>query len=517
MNMASGVESLRPEHPRTRLLSELEERLDVISDSDVPSESIRISGVSGASSETLPGDVFFALPGAKTHGATHALDALARGAVAVVTDDAGVRMLSEISVPVLGVDDPRALLGSTSSWIYGTDQDAPEIFGVTGTNGKTTVVYLLAALLEQMRITTGLSSTAERKIAGRVFSSGLTTPESNHVHALLALMKESSVGAVALEVSAHALSRHRVDGVVFDVVGFTNFSHDHLDDYASLEDYFAAKAELFSPIRAKRGVIIIDSEWGQRLADVSRIPVTTIGFEGQPVEWSVGVTSRSPSSTGFTLRARDGRSLSTSVPMVGDFSALNAALAIVMLLEAGHDFEAITGALSRHHGFNALVPGRTEIVSGAHGPLVYVDYGHTPDAFEHTLAAIRSVVSGKVIMVFGADGDRDTTKREAMGAIAAQGSDVVIITDFHPRTEDPNAIRATLLAGARGAGTSADIRECADPYAAVRLAISLAHEGDAILYAGPGHEDYRDVGTERIPYSARDDMRLALTEAGWKL
>jgi UDP-N-acetylmuramoyl-L-alanyl-D-glutamate--2,6-diaminopimelate ligase len=482
----------------------------------VESESIRISGVSGASVETLPGDVFFALPGAKTHGATHARDALSRGAVAVVTDAAGAQILADISAPVLIVAEPRALLGSTSSWIYGTDTDALEIFGVTGTNGKTTVVYLIAALFEHMGIMTGLSSTAERKIAGRVFESGLTTPESNHVHALLALMKESAVEAVALEVSAHALTRHRVDGVGFDVVGFTNFSHDHLDDYASLEDYFAAKAELFNPVRAKRGVVIIDSDWGQRLADTARIPVTTIGYEGQSVDWSVSVTSRTPTSTDFTLRAQDGRMLSSCVPMVGDYSALNAALAIVMLLEAGHDFEAISDALRKHHGFDVSIPGRTEIVSGPRGPLVYVDYGHTPDAFEHTLAAIRGVVSGKVIMVFGADGDRDTTKREAMGAIAAQGSDIVIITDFHPRTEDPHAIRAALLAGAQGAGTSADIRECADPYAAVRLAISLAHEGDAILYAGPGHEDYRDVGTERLPYSARDDMRLALTEAGWK-
>ena len=512
--MASGVESLRPEHPRTRLLAELEARLGVVSGS--MDSSIRISGVSGASAETLPGDVFFALPGAKTHGATYATDALARGAVAIVTDAAGAQLLTDIAAPVLVVDEPRALLGVTSAWLYETDTNAPEIYGVTGTNGKTTVVYLIAALLEQMGITTGLSSTAERKIAGRIFESGLTTPESNHVHALLALMKESAVEAVALEVSAHALTRHRVDGVDFDVVGFTNFSHDHLDDYASLEDYFAAKAELFGPVRAKRGVIIIDSEWGQRLADTSQIPVTTIGYEGESVDWSVSVTSRTATNTGFMLQAQDGRTLRSSVPMVGDYSALNAALAIVMLLEGGHDFETISSALSEHQGFDVSIPGRTEIVSGPRGPLVYVDYGHTPDAFEHTLAAIRRVVSGKVIMVFGADGDRDTTKREAMGAIAARGADIVVITDFHPRTEDPHAIRAALLAGARGAQTSADIRECADPQAAVRLAISLAHEGDAILYAGPGHEDYRDVGSERLAYSARDDMRLALTEAGWK-
>ncbi|MEN9752004.1 MAG: hypothetical protein RLZZ600_1051, partial [Actinomycetota bacterium] len=401
------------------------------------------------------------------------------------------------------------------AWIYHTDNVVPELFGVTGTNGKTTVVYLIAALLEQIGFTTGLSSTAERRIGNDVFESGLTTPESNHVHALLARMNEADVRAAALEVSAHALTRHRVDGIRFDVVGFTNFSHDHLDDYASMDDYFLAKAELFDPDRAALGVAIIDSDWGQKLVDSARIPVSTIGYQGQDVDWSVAVTSRSPISTSFSLTSRDGRTLESRVPMVGDYSALNAALAIVMLVDSGHNFDLIAHTLNKDNGFRVAIPGRTEIVSGDEGPLVYVDYGHTPDAFEHTLAAIRSVVTGKVIMVFGADGDRDTSKRENMGAVAAQGADIVIITDFHPRTENPHVIRAALLAGARGAHTAADIREEPDPRDAVRLAVSLAQPGDAILYAGPGHEDYRDVGTERIPYSAREDMRLALSEAGW--
>jgi UDP-N-acetylmuramoyl-L-alanyl-D-glutamate--2,6-diaminopimelate ligase len=471
--------------------------------------------VSGSSGETQPGDVFFALPGAKAHGAKFAADAISRGAVAVVTDAAGANLLSHVSVPVLVIDDPRSVLGPLSSWVYHTDHVVPELFGVTGTNGKTTVVYLIAALLEQIGFTTGLSSTSERRVGSEVFESGLTTPESNHIHALLARMNEADVRAAALEVSAHALTRHRVDGVHFDVVGYTNFSHDHLDDYGSLEEYFAAKAELFDPDRATRAVVTVDSPWGQRLVDEARIPVTTLGYSGQDVDWSVSVTSRSPVSTNFSLRSRDGRHLQTSVPMVGDYSALNAALAIVMVVDAGHNFDLIAHTLEKDGGFRVAIPGRTEIVSGDTGPLVYVDYGHTPDAFTHTLAAIKSVVTGKVIMVFGADGDRDTSKRAAMGAAAARGADVVVITDYHPRTENPHVIRAALLEGARAAKTSADIREVADPRDAVRLAISLATTGDAILYAGPGHEDYRDVGTERIAYSAREDMRLALSEAGW--
>lgn len=509
----AGAESIRPEHPRPRQLSELALRLG---NSEIKYGSIEVSGVAAASSDVRPGDIFFALPGAKAHGARFAEQAVVAGAVAVVTDHAGAELVATDTVPVLVVDDPRSVLAPVSSWVYHTEHSTPELYGVTGTNGKTTVVYLLADLLEQIGFTTGFSSTSERKVAGEIFESGLTTPEANHIHALLARMSEADVRAAAIEVSAHALSRHRVDSVLFDVVGYTNFSHDHLDDYGTLDDYFEAKTRLFDPDRASRGVVVIDSTWGRQMVSTSRIPVTTIGYLGTPdVDWSVEVTDRSPISTGFTLASRDGRSLRSSVPIVGDYSALNAALAILMVVEAGHNFDLVAHTLQSSGGFHIAIPGRTEIVSGAEGPLVYVDYGHTPDAFEHTLRAIRGVVPGKVVMVFGADGDRDTTKRADMGAVAARNADVVIITDFHPRTEDPHAIRAALLSGAIAAATGADIVEVPDPRDAVRRAVSLVSPGDAILYAGPGHEDYRDVGTERIPYSAREDMRLALSEAGW--
>jgi UDP-N-acetylmuramoyl-L-alanyl-D-glutamate--2,6-diaminopimelate ligase len=513
MVTVAGAESIRPEHPRPRQLSELALKLGLTGAKVI---NIEVSGVAASSSEVHAGDVFFALPGARYHGAKYAESAIQSGAVGIVTDAAGAALIADFGVPVLVVDEPRLLLGAVSAWIYHTDNTTPELYGVTGTNGKTTVVYLVAALLEQMGWSAGLSSTAERRIGTETFESGLTTPESNHLHALIARMNESDVRAAAIEVSAHALTRHRVDGLTFDVVGYTNFSHDHLDDYGTLEEYFAAKTELFDPDRAHRGVVILDSHWGKKLVDGARIPVTTIGYEhGEDVDWSVSVTARSPISTGFTLTARDGRTLTTAVPMVGDYSALNAALAIVMLEEGGHNFDLIAHSLQVDGGFKVAIPGRTEIVSGEHGPLVYVDYGHTPGAFEHTLRAIRGVVPGKVIMVFGADGDRDVSKRTEMGAVAARGSDVVVITDYHPRTENPAEIRAALLDGARAASSGADIREVPDPREAVRVAISLAGEGDAILYAGPGHEDYRDVGSERIAYSAREDMRLALVEAGW--
>jgi len=194
--------------------------------------------------------------------------------------------------------------------------------------------------------------------------------------------------------------------------------------------------------------------------------------------------------------------------------AANAAVAIVMLLEAGHSLVDIAAALERDHGISVHIPGRSEIVSGERGPVVYVDYGHTPDAFEGLLASLQAVTPGKVFMVFGADGDRDTSKRHDMGAIAARGADVVIITDFHPRTEDPARIRAALLEGARSVVSNAQLLEEADPQLAMRLAIRLAGDNDAIVYAGPGHEDYREVNGVHLDYNAREDVRAALRDAG---
>jgi UDP-N-acetylmuramoyl-L-alanyl-D-glutamate--2,6-diaminopimelate ligase len=200
--------------------------------------------------------------------------------------------------------------------------------------------------------------------------------------------------------------------------------------------------------------------------------------------------------------------------------AANAALAIVMLVEAGFELEAIGAALAVHPdgsgGIQAYLPGRTERVSGDRGPSVYVDFGHSPDAFENTLAAVRKFTEGRTIMVFGADGDRDATKRHEMARVAAQGSDILVITDHHPRFEDPTSIRATLLEGAAlAADQPQEIYEVSPPEAAIRKAVSVAREGDSILWAGPGHQDYRDIRGVRTPYSARDEARAALREAGW--
>lgn len=513
---------LRPEHPPTRSLTELAERFGAEVRGDAA--GVSLTGITLATADLRPGEAFVALQGVNRHGAEFAAIAAAQGAVAIITDAAGADAATAAGVPVLVLADPRARMGALSAWVYGTGPDdaLPILFATTGTNGKTSVSHILEGMLGQLGVVTGLSSTAERHIAGQVIVSRLTTPEASEFHALLALMRERGVEAVAVEVSAQALSRHRVDGIVFDVAAFTNLTHDHLDDYADMTEYLEAKLPLFRPDRSRRAVISLDSPAAAEVVARCEVPYTTVGAPGMAADaalaasadWIVEVLDERPDGTRFALRGPGGRRIETTVPVIGEHMAANAGLSIVMMLEAGYAWERIVAALGDHR-IDAYLPGRTERVSGAQGPAVYVDFGHSPDAFEKTLAAVRRVTPGRVLMLFGADGDRDATKRHDMGRTAVLGSDVLVITDHHPRFEDPAAIRETLLEGARRARPDAEIHVVSPPEAAIVEAVRLVGEGDAILWAGPGHQDYRDIRGVRTPYSARELARRALRDAGW--
>jgi len=514
---------LRPEHPPVRPLDELARRFGREVRGDLTGRTL--SGITLATADLRPGEAFVAIQGANRHGAEFARDAADRGAVAIVTDAAGAALAADAGVPVIVVDDPRALLGDLSAWVYGTGpgDDLPLLFGTTGTNGKTSVSHILEGILGQLGVVTGLSSTAERHIAGQVIVSRLTTPEASEFHALLALMRERGVQAVAVEVSAQALSRHRVDGMVFDVAAFTNLSHDHLDDYADMREYFEAKLPLFRADRSRRAVISLDSAAGRDVVAMCEVPFVTVGTpeiaaepeEAAAADWVVDILEERQTGTEFRLTAKDGRTLTSIVPTIGRHMAANAGLAIAMILEAGYEWDDLVAALERDGRIDAYLPGRTERVSGERGPAVYVDFGHSPDAFEKTLAAVRRVTPGKVLMLVGADGDRDATKRHDMGRTAAEGSDILVITDHHPRFENPDSIRATLIEGARRARPDAEIHEYSPPERAIVEAVRLVGEGDAILWAGPGHQDYRDIRGARTPYSARELARRALRDAGW--
>jgi UDP-N-acetylmuramoyl-L-alanyl-D-glutamate--2,6-diaminopimelate ligase len=503
---------LRPEHPAARSLAGLVSEFGLEHTGAL--EGVELTGITLRSNEVQPGDLFVGVPGAAAHGAEFAESARDAGAVAILTDRRGAEIAEGLGLPIVIVDSPRAALGELSSWLYRTNEHPPLTLGVTGTNGKTSTSYILEGILRQLGLVTGLSTTAERHIGELTVVSRLTTPEASEIHALLARMRESEVRAVVLEVSAQALSRNRVDGIGFDVVSFTNLSHDHLDDYADMEEYFEAKLAFFDPDRARRGVVCLDSPWGERVVAASRIPVTTVSSTpGVDAEWIVEILEERAEYTSFRLTGPEHRAIETSVPLIGRHMASNAALAIVMLVEAGFELEAIGHAVQE--GIDTYLPGRTERVSGDRGPAVFVDFGHSPDAFLNTLSAVRTFTTGRVIMLFGADGDRDATKRHEMGRIASEHSDVLVITDHHPRFEDAASIRRTLIEGAGLAEHQAELHEVSPPEDAIRHVIALAEAGDTVLWAGPGHQDYRDIRGVRTPYSARALAREALREAGW--
>jgi UDP-N-acetylmuramoyl-L-alanyl-D-glutamate--2,6-diaminopimelate ligase len=504
---------LRPDHLKPVSLASFAQKFHL----EIPqnSDQVSLTGISMNTGDLRPGDLFVAMPGAKTHGATFAGKAVELGAVAIVTDAVGFSMLADVNVPALILEEPRTHLGELAAFVYGnTLGNMPKVFGTTGTNGKTSTSYLLEGILAQLGRTTGLTSTAERHIAGEVIVSRLTTPESPEMQALIARMREKGVTDIAIEVSAQALTQLRVDGIMFDVAGFTNLSHDHFDDYDGFDEYLAAKAKLFSKSKSKAAVICLDTVYGQKIAELSEVPVTTVSMNPNlSADWHVRVLAELPGKTEFELTDNSGKKLTSSVPILGAHMASNAGLAIVMAITAGYEFDDIAEAIV--DGIKAYLPGRTELVSPAGAPFVYVDFGHSPDAFLNTLAAVRKVTSGKVLMLFGADGDRDASKRPEMARVAAAGCDILVITDHHPRFEDPSSIRATLVKAAKEFRPDLEIHEVSPPEAAIRLAVSLVSPGDAILWAGPGHQDYRDIRGVRTTYSARNEARAALAEAGY--
>lgn len=499
------------------------------------SASVPVTGISLNSRAVERGDLYVALPGAARHGADFATPAIEAGAVAVLTDDAGARSLAlspDISVPVLVVDEPRAVVGRLSALIYrsqAADSPSPTLFGVTGTNGKTTTTYFVNALLQALGKKTGLIGTIEIVAGGKPIPSLLTTPESTDVHALLALMRERGLDAASMEVSSHAVAFRRVDGVVFDVVGFTNLTQDHLDLHGTMDDYYRTKAELFTPERARAAVVTVDDEWGRRLAAEAGLPVTTLatlqaggrqsGTVGVPdADWTVADPRPRGLGTEFTLRGRTGTELRVHTGLPGAFNVSNAALALAMVLAGGADAAEVQAALDTSDPFTVAVPGRMQLVSAQ--PAAVVDFAHNPDALARALEAVRSPdPAAKVIVVFGATGQRDQGKRPAMGAIAARLADVVIISDDDPHDEDAAAIRADVLVGATDAKEAEQldcrIMEVFPRDAAIREAVELAAPEDTILIAGRGHEVWQEVKGVNLALDDRVELRNALTARGF--
>ena len=529
--VTSPAPRLRPRTSARLPLARLAEGVAVLD--DATDGSVVVTGVGADNRTVAPGDVFVALPGAHVHGARFAPDAVAAGAVAVVTDAAGVALLagSGLTVPVLAVDDPRAVLGTLAARAYGEPTAHLATFAVTGTNGKTTTTYVLDAVLSALGRTTGLVGTVEIRSAGRVVPSALTTPEAADLQAMLATMVDDGVKALAMEVSSHALALHRVDPVVYDVAGFTNLSQDHLDFHGTLEAYFEAKATLFTPAHARRGAVVVPADgdgraWALRLLDDATVPVVPVrlpGAQAPGTGWTVAEVTQAADGQGLVLVHDDGRRLATRTTLPGPFNVANVALALAMVVESGVDVAVLEAALERAGGVAPAVPGRMETVSGATGPRVVVDFAHNPDALGLALDALRPTTAGRLVVVFGATGERDTGKRPTMGRVAVERADVVVVTDDDPHGEDPAAIRAAVLEGARAAldaqagqhraaagGRTVTLVEVAPRADAIRDAVLGAADDDTVLVAGRGHEIWQEIDGVNHPLDDRVEARAAL-------
>jgi UDP-N-acetylmuramoyl-L-alanyl-D-glutamate--2,6-diaminopimelate ligase len=477
-----------------------------------------VSGVALASSSVRPGDLYAALPGARTHGARFAADAVEQGAVAVLTDPGGRDLAAAAGVPVRVVDDPRAVLGAVAARVYGDPSSRLQVIGITGTNGKTTASYLVEGGLAAAGRTTGLIGTVETRTRAAegvaTYPSVRTTPEAPDLHALLASMAEQGVGVVVMEVSSHALVLGRVGGVHFAAAGFTNLGRDHLDFHSDVEDYYRAKALLFDG-RADVDVVTVDDEAGRRLAAevaARRRPVTVSVGGGPGADWQAAdLEVTEDGGTAFTLHGPGSRSWPVRLRLPGAFNVANAVLAAALLDAIGVPLDDALPGLAA-----TVVPGRMEPVDAGQPFVAVVDYAHTPDAVATALAALRRSTRGRLITVLGCGGDRDPGKRPAMGAAAAAASDVLVVTDDNPRSEDPAAIRAAMLSGLdrAQAGKRGDVVEVGDRRAAIAAAVDLARPGDTVLVAGKGHETGQEVAGTVHPFDDRVVLREVLAASG---
>lgn len=495
-----------PGNPRPRTvtglrLGDLADRLAV----EPPSGAadVTVTGVTHASQEVRPGDLYAALPGARRHGAEFAEGAAAAGAVAALTDPAGAPAVAAAGLPALIVPDPRAVLGALASAVYGDPTAGLTVIGITGTAGKTSTAYLVESGLRAAGHVTGLIGTVETRLGDLAIESVRTTPEATDLHAMLAAARERGVTALVMEVSSHALAMGRVGGVRFTVGGYTNFGSDHLDFHADSADYFAAKAQLFD---GRCAVEVLNHD-DPALRPLFKPATVSYSAAGDPTAtWYAGDVDGEGYAQRFTAHGPDGLTVPAGVALPGRHNVANALLAIAVLVAAGVDAETAAAGVAACGG----VPGRLELVSTAGPVRGVVDYAHKTDAIVAALAALRELSAGRLICVIGAGGDRDRGKRPAMGAAAAQGADMVLVTDDNPRTEDPGAIRAEVLAGAYGAGTPARIVEVAGRRAAIDEAVRLAAPGDVVAVLGKGHERGQEVGGEVLPFDDRTELADAL-------
>ena len=470
-----------------------------LKDADGELASRAIAGLAFDSRKTAPGELFFALSGAKDDGLKHVGEALAKGAAAIVAES----WTETPGAAFVKVADARAALAHAAARFYPRQPET--IVAVTGTSGKTSVVAFVRQIWQALRYESASIGTLGVVSRPLTVYGSLTTPDPIALHELLDRLAASGVTHLAMEASSHGLDQKRLDGVRLAAGAFTNLTRDHMDYHATVEDYLAAKLRLFEDLLpdGAPAVIDADSAIAPRVIAAARargLEAVTVGRNGGTIRLVSAVRDRFSSILDLEFGGRRRR---LTFPLPGDFQISNALVAAGLSIASGSEADAVFHALQRLHG----APGRLERVGEVRGAAVFVDYAHKPDALEKALAALRPFVRRRLVLVFGCGGDRDPGKRPIMGAIAARLADVAIVTDDNPRSEDPAAIRAEILAAAPSA------IEIGDRGAAIRAGVAMLADGDALMIAGKGHETGQIVGANTLPFSDADEARAALKAA----
>jgi UDP-N-acetylmuramoyl-L-alanyl-D-glutamate--2,6-diaminopimelate ligase len=455
-----------------------------------------VKGVAYDSRLVQEGYLFVAIPGGELNGLDFIDEALSKGALAVVAE-------SEIQLPTtasfIQVKDARVALAQIACAFHRDPSSLLEVVGITGTNGKTTISYLVRCLLEADNRSTGLIGTVENCIGERVIPASRTTPEAPELQAMLDQMRAANCRSAVMEVSSHALDQHRVDGIDFDVSVFTNLTQDHLDYHEDFENYFAAKSRLFQNGRTGKSVINIDDEYGRRLLEDPAVQGELISYGMHP-DAMVCAEDVRLDATGSTFMVRSPwGSSDMHLQLLGRFNVSNALAAIAAGCAMGVNFARIVDALEQV----VSVPGRLERIE-APGGQVFVDYAHTHDALENVLHTLREITAGRLLVVFGCGGDRDREKRAKMAAVAEELADLSIVTSDNPRRENPMDIITDILSGFKHeASRLVEV----DRATAIATGIDQLQEGDILLIAGKGHENYQEFANSVIPF---DDREVAL-------
>lgn len=463
---------------------------DVLGDPDAP-----VTGVAYSSAAVRPGEAFFCIPGFSHDGHRFAGEAVSRGASALVTE----RPLA-LGVPEAVVGSTRRALAFAAARACGRPSERIDVAGITGTNGKTTTAYLLAAVLRAAGRRPGLIGTVETRFEDTLLASDRTTPESADLQRMLAEMAEAGADSAVMEVSSHAIDLHRADATTFAVAAFTNLTQDHLDYHHTIEEYFSVKKRLFTDLDVRRAVINVDDPYGAAIA-AERDALTV----GRDASADVRAAEERSSAVGTRFRLVVGAERHTvELPLAGEYNVSNALVAAGSALALGVDAADVARGLSSA----GQVPGRLERVDAGQPFGVLVDYAHTPDGLAAAIRAVRGVTEGRVITVFGCGGDRDREKRPLMGQAAGRLSDAVIVTSDNPRSEDPVGIILEIEDGLREAGASYEAE--VDRRRAIALAVRAARAGDSVLIAGKGHEDYQIFADRTVRFDDREVAREEL-------